>query len=91
MNYLWQLSHVMMLEYQQPEISKSQLRVLRRLGAKTSLRLSAEVKHSICKGCDALLLVGISASVQGHHLVCRECSTRIYIPPCVHDANPEKQ
>ena len=47
-----------------PEISRRYIKLLRKIGLRYNVRLGKEIKRSICKNCNALLIPGKTARVR---------------------------
>ncbi|GAA5841742.1 hypothetical protein JCM5353_007416 [Sporobolomyces roseus] len=62
-------------------VSRHLVRMMREVAKKATVRMDPEVKRSVCKDCDAVLIPGISASVRikasgpHAHLMVQTCST----------------
>ncbi|KAF8588652.1 Rpr2-domain-containing protein [Ramaria rubella] len=81
------------------DIGSSYVQCMRTIGNKSVVRMDPNVKRTLCKGCDAVLLPGITASIRvkgspnkGHSIVyaCLACnlSRTIPAPPVAHSGAP---
>ncbi|KAI9442262.1 Rpr2-domain-containing protein [Lactarius indigo] len=77
---------------QAADIGQGYVRAMRLIGQKTTVKMDPSVKRTLCKGCDTILIPGLSATVRVNgsnnhrHLVTTTCfrcksSRRIPAPP----------
>eukprot|EP01118_Nematostelium_gracile_P014873 TRINITY_DN5878_c0_g2_i1.p1 TRINITY_DN5878_c0_g2~~TRINITY_DN5878_c0_g2_i1.p1 ORF type:complete len:121 (+),score=21.44 TRINITY_DN5878_c0_g2_i1:3-365(+) len=64
MNYLRQASQLVLLKNENKTLSDFYNHNMIKIAAKNVLRLSPEVKHSVCKSCFSLLIPGKSSTVR---------------------------
>jgi len=87
---------------QAADIGRGYIRAMRLIGQKTTVKMDPTVKRTLCKGCDTVLIPGLSATVRVNgsnnhrHLVTTSClrcksSRRIPAPPVLKpDSTPQE-
>ncbi|KAI9459101.1 Rpr2-domain-containing protein [Russula earlei] len=84
------------------DIGRGYVRAMRLIGQKTTVKMDPTVKRTLCKGCDTVLIPGLSATVRVHgsgahrHVIttnCLRCGTarRIPAPPVQNPSDPSPE